>query len=80
MYKRQTYSTGHPQFKNLEQWDLTLHKDSPLYQNGWKEIAYDKIGNSNDPAFLRLQKQGLPKALGNFYYDSPKSYFDYDIE
>jgi len=68
-----------PLFKNLEGWDLSLQNNSPLLNSGFQQIEYQKIGNREDPAFARIQKEGLPTPLGNFYYDQPASFYDYTV-
>jgi len=75
-----TVNVKDPKFNDFDHWDLGLQKDSPLLNSGWESIDYAKIGNIEDPAFERLQKEGLPKALGNYYYDLPREYYNYDIE
>lgn len=67
----ETQAAGHekhgvfadPMFVDLANGDLRLRPDSPALKLGIKQIATEKIGLLDDPAFPRLRRQGFRKAV-----------------
>ena len=55
---------GDPMFKDFDNYDFRLKKDSPALKMGIKSIDIEKIGLLDDPAFARIRKQGLVSTGG----------------